>query len=231
MSPIARTGYQSRNDAARSQGYHSHAQRRTRMSTIGLIILAAGASTRMGTPKQLLVFQGHSLLRYVAEVAIASCCDPVVMVLGSQIEQIKLEVHGLTLHIAENRQWAKGMGTSIAAGMSTLITLNQDLDAVVVVLCDQPFVSSHLINQLVESYRATRSPIVACAYANTLGVPALFDRSLFTELMTMNMNIGAQSLIKQNAEKVAQIPFPEGEIDLDTPAQYQQLLKSTTTAI
>ena len=200
------------------------------MSTVGLMILAAGASTRMGTPKQLLVFQGRCLLRHMAEVALASCCEPVVVVLGSQIEQMKIEVHE-ALHIVENRQWARGMGSSISAGMSTLITINQDLKAVVIALCDQPFVSSHLIDLLVESYQATRSPIVACAYANTLGVPALFDRSLFTELMTMSTNLGAKYLIKQHAKKVLQIPFPEGEVDLDTPAQYQQLLKGTMTAI
>jgi molybdenum cofactor cytidylyltransferase len=199
------------------------------MSTVGLMILAAGASTRMGTPKQLLLFQGRSLLRYIAEEAIASCCAPVVVVLGSQAERIKLEVDALALHTVENQQWAEGMGTSIPAGMTALTAINQDLEAVVIVLCDQPFVSYHLLNQLVESYRATQSPIIASAYANILGVPALFDRSLFTELMTMNANVGAKSLIKQHAEKVFQVPFPKGAIDLDTPAQYQQLLSDTTT--
>ena len=199
------------------------------MSTVGLMILAAGASIRMGAPKQLLSFQGRSLLRYIAEVAIASCCDPVVVVLGSQSERIKLEVDALALHIVENPQWAEGMGTSILTGMTALTAVNQDLDAVVVVLCDQPFVSSLLLNQLVASYRATQSPIVASAYANTVGVPALFDRSLFTELMTMNVDVGAKYLIKQHAEKVFQVSFPKGAIDLDTPVQYQQLLRDTTT--
>lgn len=195
------------------------------MSTIGLMILAAGASTRMGTPKQLLPFQGRSLLRYMTEVAITSCCAPVVVVLGSQAERIKLEIDALAVHIVKNQQWAEGMGTSIAAGMTALTTINPDLDAVVIVLCDQPFVSSSLLNQLVASYRATQSPIIASAYANTVGVPALFDRSLFKELVTMNVNVGAKYLIKQYAEKVFQVSFPEGTIDLDTPAQYQQLLK------
>lgn len=85
------------------------------MLIIGLIVLAAGASTRMGTPKQLLLFQGRSLLRSVAEAAIASRCDPIVVVLGSQADRIKLEVHTLDLHIVVNQEWAKGMGTSIAA--------------------------------------------------------------------------------------------------------------------
>jgi len=201
------------------------------MSTIGLMILAAGASTRMGTPKQLLPFQGRSLLRHMAKEAIASCCDPVVVVLGSQAERMKLEVDGLALHSVENQQWAEGMGTSIPAGMMALTAINPALDAVVIVLCDQPFVSASLINQLVESYRATQSPIIASAYANTLGVPALFDRSLFTELMRMNANVGAKYLIKQHAEKVFQVSFPKGAIDLDTPAQYQQLLKDTTVTL
>lgn len=199
------------------------------MSTIGLMILAAGASTRMGTPKQLLPFQGRSLLRYMAEVTIASCCDPVVVVLGAQAERMKLEIDGLNLHIVENQQWANGMGTSIAAGMTALTAINPALEAVVIVLCDQPFVSAPVLNQLAASYRSTQSPIIASAYANTVGVPTLFDRSLFRELMTLNVTVGAKYLIKQHAEKVLQVSFPKGAIDLDTPAQYQQLLKDTTT--
>jgi molybdenum cofactor cytidylyltransferase len=195
------------------------------MSTIGLMILAAGASTRMGTPKQLLPFQGRSLLRYMADVAIASCCDQIVVVLGSQAERTMLEVDTLAVHVIENQRWADGMGTSIAAGMTALTALDQDLNAVIIVLCDQPFVSAPLLNQLVESYRATQSPIVASAYANTIGVPALFDQSLFTALMAMNASAGAKYLIEQHAE-VFQVSFPEGAIDLDTPVQYQQFILS-----
>ncbi|MBD2073568.1 nucleotidyltransferase family protein [Phormidium sp. FACHB-592] len=201
------------------------------MSTIGLMILAAGASTRMGAPKQLLPFQGRSLLRYMAEEAIASCCDPAVVVLGSHAERMTLEVDGLALHVVENSQWADGMGTSIAAGITALTTIDQHLNAVIIVLCDQPFVSAPLLDQLVESYRATQRSIIASAYADTIGVPALFDRSLFTELRRMNANVGARHLIKQHAEKVFQVSFPKGAIDLDTPAQYQQLLKDTTVTL
>ena len=121
------------------------------------------------------------------------------------------------------------MGTSIAAGMKALAAIDSALDAVVITLCDQPFVSAELIDQLVQSYRATGSPIIASAYANTVGVPALFDRSLFTELLTMKADVGAKYLIKQHSEKVFQVIFPEGAIDLDTPAQYRQLLADMTT--
>jgi molybdenum cofactor cytidylyltransferase len=193
------------------------------MPIVGLIILAAGASTRMGTPKQLLLFQGRSLLRSMAEAAIASCCHSTVVVLGSQADRIKLEVHSLDLHSVVNLEWVKGMGTSIAAGMTALTAIRSDLDAVVIAVSDQPFVDSDLLNQLVESYQATQSPIVASAYANTLGVPALFDRSFFTALMTIDRDVGARDLIKRHAEKVVQVSFPQGAIDVDTPAQYQQL--------
>jgi molybdenum cofactor cytidylyltransferase len=193
------------------------------MPIVGLIILAAGASTRMGTPKQLLLFQGRSLLRSMAEVAITSCCNPIVVVLGSQADRIKLEIHSLNLHSVMNLEWAQGMGTSIAAGMTALTAIRSDLDAVVIAVSDQPFVDSDVVNRLVESYQATQSPIVASVYASTLGVPALFDRSFFTALTTIDRDVGARGLIEQNAEKVIRVPFPDGAIDVDTPAQYQQL--------
>jgi molybdenum cofactor cytidylyltransferase len=131
--------------------------------------------------------------------------------------------------MVENHQWAEGMGTSISTGMTALTAINQNLDAVVIVLCDQPFVSAPLLNQLVTIYQTTQSPIIASAYANTVGVPALFDRSLFPELMTMHGNVGAKDLIKQHAKQVFPVSFPNGAIDLDTPAQYQQLLRDMTT--
>jgi molybdenum cofactor cytidylyltransferase len=193
------------------------------MPIVGLIILAAGASTRMGTPKQLLMFQGRSLLRSMAEAAIASRCNPIVVVLGSQADRVKREVHSLDLHSVVNLEWAKGMGTSIAAGMTAITAIRSDLDAVVITVSDQPFVGSDLLNRLIESHQATQSPIVASVYADTLGVPALFDRSFFTALMTIDRDVGARDLIKQHAEKVVQVSFPQGAIDVDTPAQYQQL--------
>ena len=213
------------------------------MPTVGLMLLAAGASTRMGTAKQLLPFRGRSLLRYMVEEAAASCCEPMVVVLGAHADRIKLAIDTITTiknhtvenptvkpqtvkpQTVENPRWADGMGTSIHAGMTALLTLNPMLEAVVIALCDQPFVDARLLNQLVASYRVTQRPIVASAYANSLGVPALFDRSLFPKLMSLKANTGAKALIMQHAENVEQIPFPKGVIDLDTPAQYQQLLQ------
>ncbi|GAX40591.1 4-diphosphocytidyl-2C-methyl-D-erythritol synthase [Tolypothrix sp. NIES-4075] len=188
--------------------------------TIGIIILAAGASTRMGKPKQLLPYQGRSLLRHITEVAIASKNQPVIVVLGANAEIIKPEICQLPVQIVENLQWASGMSSSIQAGVNAL---GQNVEAVAIALCDQPFVSVQVINQLVEAYRLTNKAIVACEYANTLGVPALFHHSFFSELMTLKQGEGAKQIIKKYINQVTSIPFLQGKIDIDTPDDYEQL--------
>jgi molybdenum cofactor cytidylyltransferase len=192
-------------------------------STIGLMILAAGASTRMGTPKQLLAYRGCSLIRHMAEVAIASVCQPIAVVLGAHAEQIKPEISQLPVQIVENQQWTEGMSSSIWVGLEALLAVNQDLEAVAIALCDQPFVSSQTLDRIVEAYRFTGNPIIASEYAGTLGVPVLFSRSLFSELMALKSNEGAKKLIKKHIHEVFSVPFPEGSIDIDTPTDYEQL--------
>ena len=195
------------------------------MSPVGLILLAAGSSSRMGYPKQLLRIGQRSLLRTMSEVATGSCCKPVVVVLGAQAEQLQAELHGLELHTVINERWAEGMGTSIAAGMRAL-SAQDPVAAVVIMLVDQPYVTVSLINQLVEAYETRRYPITASAYADTLGVPAVFDQRFFIQLKNMNTTEGARKLIQSYPEQIGQLPFSRGEIDLDTPEQYQALIKN-----
>jgi molybdenum cofactor cytidylyltransferase len=101
--------------------------------------------------------------------------------------------------------------------------VNQHLDAVAIALCDQPFVSPQTLNQLVEAYHLTGKPIIASEYAGTFGVPALFSRTLFSELMNLKNTEGAKQLIKRHIHEVFSIPFPNGAIDIDTPKDYEQL--------
>jgi molybdenum cofactor cytidylyltransferase len=191
--------------------------------TVGLMILAAGASTRMGTPKQLLTYRGCTLIRHMAEVAIASVCQPIAIVLGANGERIKPEISQLPLQIVENQQWQEGMSSSIQVGLEALLAVNQHLDAVAIALCDQPFVSPQTLNQLVEAYHFTGKPIIASEYAGTFGVPALFSHTLFSELMNLKNTEGAKQLIKRHIHEVFSIPFPNGAIDIDTPKDYEQL--------
>ncbi|MBD2439271.1 NTP transferase domain-containing protein [Nostoc sp. FACHB-110] len=193
------------------------------MSSVGLIILAAGASTRMGTPKQLLQYNQQSLIRHVAQIAIASVCQPVIVVLGSKAEVIQPEIQPLPIHIVINSDWHQGMSSSICAGIVALNAISPNAEAVVLMLCDQPLISTQLINHLVEIYHNNLKRIVACEYAFNLGVPALFPQTLFEQLMNLSGAVGAKFLIKKYAHNVVAIPFPEGLIDLDTPEDYAEL--------
>ncbi|MGV0106717.1 4-diphosphocytidyl-2C-methyl-D-erythritol synthase [Nostoc sp. DSM 114160] len=196
-------------------------------STIAIMILAAGASTRMGTPKQLLLYQGRSLLQYIIDMAIASVCQPVVVVLGANAEQIHPQIKQLPVKVVKNSDWVCGMSTSIKSGIELLNNLPQKIEAVVITLCDQPFVSTQIINQLVDTYYSTKKPIVACKYGDTLGVPALFSQTFFSELATLKETSGAKKVINHNLNEVFSIPFPLGDIDIDTPKDYEQLLSIT----
>ena len=194
---------------------------------IGIVILAAGASTRMGTPKQLLRYQERSLLRHTIEVAIASVCRPIVVVLGANAQLIKPDISQLSIQIVENLQWTKGMSSSIQVGIQELKTFYPEVEAVIVTLCDQPFISTEIINRLALAYHSTNQPIIACEYAETLGVPALFSDRLFSELMTLTGGEGAKQVIKKHSQEVFSIFFPEGATDIDTPKEYADLLVMT----
>lgn len=204
----------------RAIGHYYMSSGKVVMPTIGLIILAAGASSRMGTPKQLLLYRGRSFLSQIIEAAIASMCHPIVVVLGANAEKLKSEV-SFQVQVVENTQWHEGMSSSIAVGMQALV--NQNIAGVVIALCDQPFVSAQIINQLIAAYRLTGKSIVACEYAGTLGVPALFSRAFFPELMNLGATEGAKNLIKKYSDQVFAVPFPEGAIDIDTPQDYEYL--------
>ena len=194
---------------------------------IGIVILAAGSSTRMGTPKQLLRYQGRSLLRHTIEVAIASVCQPIIVVLGAYAQLIKPDISQLSIQIVENLQWNKGICSSIKVGIQEIKTSYPEVEAVIVTLCDQPFISTEIINQLALAYHSTSKPIIACEYAETLGVPALFSDCLFLELMTITGGEGAKQVIKKHSQEVFSIFFPEGATDIDTPKEYADLLVMT----
>lgn len=115
------------------------------------------------------------------------------------------------------------MSSSIRVGLKALLAMNPNLDAVVILLCDQPLVSSQTLNQLIEAYHVTGNPIIASEYSETVGVPALFNHHLFSELMALKSTEGAKKLIKKHINKVFSVPFSEGAIDIDTPNDYERL--------
>ena len=193
------------------------------MQKIGIIILAAGASTRMnGEPKQLLEFEGKTLLRRAAETALSSGLRPVVVVLGANAEKLLPEIKGLPVLPAINENWASGMGGSIKTGLSVLLAENRGIEATILMLCDQPFVTAETLNRLVETFQKTKKPIAACQYSDTIGVPTLFAREMFAELSDLQGDAGAKAVIKKHAD-IAQTPAPEAAFDVDTQADFQKL--------
>jgi len=195
--------------------------------TVGIIVLAAGGSARMGVPKQLLLYRGQSLLRRAMETAVATVCRPMAMVLGANAERLCDEAKQLPVHVAENKRWEEGIGSSLQIGIETLVAADGGVEAEVIMLCDQPLVSARNINELVEVYRRTSQPIVASAYGETVGVPALFTRCLFTELAALKGSEGAKQIIAKHAHEVHRIALPAGAIDVDTPRDYEQLSSMT----
>ncbi|XWK89613.1 MAG: nucleotidyltransferase family protein [Phormidium sp.] len=193
------------------------------MARIGILILAAGASTRLGQPKQLLFYQGKPLIRQMAEVAIASNCQQVGVVLGAHAEAIVPHLSNLDIHIFYNKNWSRGMASSIQCGLREMLRVSVELDAIVLMVCDQPFVSPDLIHKLIAGYRDLNYPIVASEYAGILGVPALFHKTFFPELLTLQGDVGAKSIIRQHHSHSLSIPFNQGIIDLDTPQDLQFL--------
>jgi molybdenum cofactor cytidylyltransferase len=192
-------------------------------STVGLLLLAAGASRRLGAPKQLLSYKGESLLRRAARTALASLCRPVIVVLGAHRESVESEIADLPLEIVFNEEWAMGMGASIRAGMEYL-TARADTRAVVVMLCDQPRVEARIINELVAAYCATNAPLVTAKYDGTHGVPTLFDQRLYPALLALTGSQGAKSLILAHSAHLSEVPAPEAALDVDTLADYERLV-------
>jgi molybdenum cofactor cytidylyltransferase len=193
---------------------------------IGAVILAGGGSSRFGEPKQLISFRGKSLVRRMIDAASEAGCSPVVVVIGSEDEKLHRELDRTNVIRAQNQQWKRGIGSSIRCGIQALIKNALDVEASVLLVCDQPEVDARVIERLIALRETTGKSIVASSYADTLGVPAVFDRSLFGELLALGDEAGAKPVISRNRNRVEQCPLPRGEIDIDTREDWEKL-KST----
>jgi molybdenum cofactor cytidylyltransferase len=187
------------------------------------LILAAGASMRMGRPKQLLDWGGRPLVRAAAEVALAARLDPVLVVVGGARAEVEAALAGLPLRIVANRDYAAGQSTSLRAGVAAL---DPEIDAVVVLLGDQPFVTAAIVERLVAEWQASAAPIVAPIYAGQRGNPVLFARAVFPELLAVQGDQGARGVLAADPARVRHVAFddPSPLADIDTLEDYQRLL-------
>lgn len=190
-----------------------------------IIILAAGRSARLGSPKQLLSYQGKNLLQHTIDAAHESQAGPIIVVLGSNMEEIAGRLDPIHLTIVKNTNWESGMASSVVCGINTINNLYPDTAAALLMVCDQPFVNAKILNDLIIKYEESGSPIVASSYENIQGTPALFHKKHFDELSALKGDSGARYLIKKYDESIEVIPFDQGSIDIDTIEDYRNLLK------
>lgn len=190
-----------------------------------IIILAAGRSARLGSPKQLLSYQGKNLLQHTIDAARESQVGPVIVVLGSDIDEIAGSLDTANLTMVKNPNWESGMASSIACGLTAQNKWYPETEAVILMVCDQPFVNPKLLMQLSKKYEESGNSIVASSYANIKGTPALFHKKHFYELLAIEGDTGARSLIKKYTGSIQSVPFIRGGIDIDTIEDYQNLLK------
>jgi molybdenum cofactor cytidylyltransferase len=189
----------------------------------GIIILAAGSSSRLGKPKQNLVYEGKNLLQRAIETAHGSAADEVIVVLGANAELILPAIQNYPVHIVKNEDWSEGMASSIRAGIKKLMLINPRPESIILMLCDQPFVDAALINQLI--LHQSPKKIVACAYNNTAGPPVLFDRFYVDELLLLKGQEGAKRILTIYRDNAITIPFPLGSVDVDTMEDYEKIVE------
>jgi molybdenum cofactor cytidylyltransferase len=195
------------------------------MNETGIVILAAGKSSRLGRRKQELVYQGKTLLQRVADEAVKAHLDPIIMVTGAYAEDDSQNLNCPEIQFVNNPYWEQGIASSIVTGMNKIIE-SGELRNVMIAVCDQPFISALLFQQLIGERIRTGKQIVACAYADTIGTPVLFSQNYFRCLLQLKGDEGAKKLLRSNRGDVAIVQFPKGEIDIDTLQDYEMLVNT-----
>jgi molybdenum cofactor cytidylyltransferase len=193
--------------------------------SIGIVVLAAGSSSRMKQSKQLLPINQETLLHRAARAALDSGADHIAVVLGANPNAHQKIIKSLPVHIVLNKTWETGMGSSIKEGLQYLISL-YNIEAVGIMVCDQPKVNGTHLLSLIDKFKASDKSIVASYYNDLPGVPAIFGRHHFNEILQLTDHEGAKGIILKNHAKTVLVNFPEGSIDLDTPEDYEQHLKT-----
>lgn len=197
---------------------------------ITAVILAAGASRRLGRAKQLLPFAGTTLIGHVCKCALAAKCDDVVVVLGADRKPIEESISSFSLRVIDNPLWSEGIASSVRAAIRHIISRSLPVDALLFLTSDQVSVSTNLLDKIVYSFNDSPESIVACRYGDGHGIPALFPRQYFDELLLLSGDRGAKSLLITHHKAIISIPFSGGEIDIDTWQDYQSLLSDPADA-
>lgn len=198
------------------------------MQSYGVLLLAAGKSQRLGTPKQELIYNGDTLLRNSVHAALELNTAVTTVVVNDQADEIVAQLDNLPVDIVVNEQYTEGMASSIREGYRHIKESYPQVQFILVMLCDQPFVDAAHLRSLIETQQSTGASVVASYYDGRKGVPALFHQKLFPQLEILEGDTGAKHVIENLGDAVAIVDFPQGAIDVDTKENYQQISKLTT---
>ena len=193
------------------------------ISGIAVIILAAGNSSRLGHPKQLLPYRGRTLLTHVVAESLAASLGPVLVVTGAYQVAIRESLQDQAVDIIFNPAWEEGMASGIVAGLSNMLSSYPGVAGVIIAVCDQPFISAALLLELVSRFETSGKGIVASAYADVEGTPVLFGAAYFEQLLALSGTEGAKKLLRQHRHDLAKVDFPKGNIDIDSMDDFRKL--------
>ncbi len=201
-------------------------------SHIGLI-LAAGGSTRMGSAKQLLSWQGKSLIEHTCSTALTSSrLDKIYVCLGNQAELIASPISSLPLTMIEHKNWQKGMGYSIRYAVSSILMQHPAVRSLTLMTCDTPLLNASHLDRLVRFFDQSQNFFAAVSYyANTWGIPATFSRKAFHDLLSLSGDKGAKPSILRHLNEILAIPFDGAAIDIDTPSDYVDLSRASRSSL
>jgi molybdenum cofactor cytidylyltransferase len=187
------------------------------------IILAAGSSSRMGRSKQQLDIHGEKLLVKTVQTVLDAGIHAVV-VLGADEKAHRAILDDMPVEIVSNANWARGIGSSLKAGLRYLTSKNADIQYTLVLVCDQPLLNRDHILALISRYQSSEKPIIASRYSKMPGVPVLFDAAYFPSLMNLPDDSGAKKIIVNHPADVSEVDFPGGEFDLDTAEDFENFM-------
>lgn len=194
---------------------------------IALVILAAGASKRMGEPKQLLPWAGSTLLKQTIKTALNVKGSPVFVVLGANFEVLSSHIENYPVEIIYNSDWEKGLGKSISQSISFFKDSELKFEGILFLLADQPFITAEYLKEMIHAYKPNTGQIIATAYVHgERGVPVLFDAEYFSELESLTQDIGAKQVLKAHETKVEILFSGTKNIDLDTQIEYFDAYKT-----
>lgn len=194
---------------------------------IAVIVLAAGESSRMQQPKQVLPWRDSTLLGHAIDVAMKSMANEVYVVLGANVQTIQEQIDLSHIKYIINKDWKKGLGSSVAYAVRYLAESDKQYDGLLFMLCDQPLIDTNYLNSMISTFRDGVKNIVATAYKQRNGVPVLYHKKYMRILSTLDGDSGAKEIIANNSEDVIALS-PEGkELDVDTYAAYQHLIQQS----